>query len=159
MLPIDGSRLTLDQLVAVARHRVEVHLEPRARREMLRSYAWVQQAVEGTSPVYGVNTGYGSLARVRIPREKLNELSRNLVRSHAAGVADNEPHEPAEEGGCSAQRRVAGGVAAVRARAHSRARAAWDSSAAPLQGWPRHGGVQGGRDEWHGGRRADQGAE
>lgn len=95
MLPIDGSRLTLDQLVAVARHRVKVQLEPRARREMLRSYAWVQQAVEGTSPVYGVNTGYGSLARVRIPREKLNELSRNLVRSHAAGVGEPLPEDVA----------------------------------------------------------------
>lgn len=85
-LHIDGSRLTLDLLVAVARSGVQVRLDDGARVEMERSHAWVQLAVEGDRPVYGVNTGYGSLARKRIPREKLNELSRNLVRSHAAGV-------------------------------------------------------------------------
>ncbi len=86
MIPIDGSRLTLDLLVAVARSGVSVRLDEHARSEMLRSHAWVQEAVSGTQPIYGVNTGYGSLARVRIPQQKLNELSRNLVRSHAAGV-------------------------------------------------------------------------
>ena len=86
MFPVDGSRLTLDLLVAVARSGASVRLDERARAEMVRSHAWVQTAVRGSAPVYGVNTGYGSLARVRIPPEKLQELSRNLVRSHAAGV-------------------------------------------------------------------------
>lgn len=55
---------------------------------MARSRAWVRSTVEegATLPVYGVNTGYGSLARVRIDTEHIAELSWNLIRSHAAGV-------------------------------------------------------------------------
>jgi histidine ammonia-lyase len=60
---------------------------------MLESYHWVQQACASDSPVYGVNTGFGSLARVRIHPSQSSQLSTNLIRSHSAGVgpiADTE---------------------------------------------------------------------
>ena len=55
---------------------------------MHRSYQWVRSvcARESSPPVYGVNTGFGSLARVQIPPSKSAQLSRNLIRSHSAGV-------------------------------------------------------------------------
>ncbi len=53
---------------------------------MLESYRWVQQVSTTNKPVYGVNTGFGSLARVSIPPSKSSLLSTNLIRSHAAGV-------------------------------------------------------------------------
>ncbi|HJN74752.1 MAG TPA: histidine ammonia-lyase [Myxococcota bacterium] len=90
MLPIDGQCLDLKGLVEVARDGRVVSLDPGAREEMAASRAWVEDAVAGKvgdgDPIYGVNTGYGSLARVRIPADRLDELSRNLIRSHAAGV-------------------------------------------------------------------------
>lgn len=90
MLHVDGQRLDLRGLVEVARNRGTVALADAARLEMKRSRSWVEDAVAGRvgdgDPIYGVNTGYGSLARVRIPEDRLHELSRNLVRSHAAGV-------------------------------------------------------------------------
>lgn len=93
-LELDGSGLDLDSLVAVARRGVGVTLAPQARERMARSRAWVEVAARGEvvdadgqpRVIYGVNTGYGSLARVRIPPDQLMLLSRNLVRSHAAGV-------------------------------------------------------------------------
>ena len=42
-------------------------------------------------PHYGVNTGFGSLSRTRIPADQLRDLQRNLVRSHAAGIGDALP--------------------------------------------------------------------
>jgi len=60
---------------------------------MLSSYQWVQQACDSDKPVYGVNTGFGSLARLRIPPSQSSLLSTNLIRSHSAGVgpiADEE---------------------------------------------------------------------
>ncbi len=87
-LALTGDALDFDAICAVARHGRAVRLAPDARARMERSRSWVQQTVEGGAelPVYGVNTGYGSLARVRIDHAHIAELSWNLIRSHAAGV-------------------------------------------------------------------------
>ena len=93
-VPLDGRSLTLDHVAAVARGRAVPRLTAPARAEMLRSHAWVADAAAGRiagpdgepMSVYGVNTGYGSLARVRIDPNRIRELSWNLLRSHAAGV-------------------------------------------------------------------------
>ncbi|RME21925.1 MAG: aromatic amino acid lyase [Deltaproteobacteria bacterium] len=90
-LTIDGHHLDFDAVVAVARGGRSVRLADDARARMERSYAWVAQAGTGDRPVYGVNTGFGSLARVRIPPAQRATLSLNLVRSHAAGVGDPVP--------------------------------------------------------------------
>lgn len=85
-ISIDGSGLTLTQIEHIANKTCTVHLAKHARDKMLASYAWVQQAGQDNKPVYGVNTGFGSLARVSIPPTQSSALSRNLIRSHAAGV-------------------------------------------------------------------------
>ncbi|MCA9568543.1 MAG: aromatic amino acid lyase, partial [Myxococcales bacterium] len=87
-LPLTGETLDLDAICAVARGHRAVHLAPDARERMSTSRSWVRSTVEGGSElsVYGVNTGYGSLARVRIDNAHIAELSWNLIRSHAAGV-------------------------------------------------------------------------
>ena len=86
VLPIDGGSLTIQDVVDVARHGRSVCLDSSARGRMEESYAWVQQACVQDQPVYGVNTGFGSLARVKIDPANSAKLSLNLLRSHAAGV-------------------------------------------------------------------------
>ena len=85
-LSIDGSSLTIQDVVDVARRGRTVMLADAARERMQESYAWVQQACRQDQPVYGVNTGFGSLARVKIDPANSSMLSLNLIRSHAAGV-------------------------------------------------------------------------
>ena len=92
-LAIDGNSLSIADLATVARKGRPVSLSDPAREEMLRSYRWVQKASEGEEAVYGVNTGFGSLARVRIPAESSATLSWNLIRSHAAGVGPVAPDD------------------------------------------------------------------
>ncbi len=87
-LPIDGNRLTLDDLEDVAHDGRRVVLADAARAAVARSRAVVDQAVARGAVVYGVNTGFGNFADVVIPKAKLRELQRNLVRSHAAGVGE-----------------------------------------------------------------------
>ncbi len=58
---------------------------------MGRSYAWVREAGKRDVPVYGVNTGFGALARVPIAEKDRARLSLNLIRSHAAGVGPSLP--------------------------------------------------------------------
>ncbi|MSQ03187.1 MAG: histidine ammonia-lyase [Myxococcales bacterium] len=93
MIQLDGRTLTLAELVVIARHAGAVALSEAGRAEMERSYAWVQATLHGDQPVYGINTGFGSLARVRIAPADTSLLSRNLIRSHAAGVGPACPDD------------------------------------------------------------------
>lgn len=90
---LDGSSLTLDQVVAVAREFAPVSISPAAARAVERARALVEEAVAGGAVIYGVNTGFGKLASVRIPDDQLLALQRNLVRSHAAGVGAPLPED------------------------------------------------------------------
>src|SRR6266511_1362395 len=68
-----------------------VALDRAAERRMSDSAKLVADLAAGDAPVYGVNTGFGDLATVRIPIGELRALQRNLIRSHAAGVGDPLP--------------------------------------------------------------------
>jgi histidine ammonia-lyase len=69
-------------------------LDPSARRNVDRAAAVVAAIAERDASVYGINTGFGKLAQTRIPREKLADLQRNLVVSHACGVGPLLGREP-----------------------------------------------------------------
>jgi histidine ammonia-lyase len=85
-IQIDGERLTLEELYQVSFARVDVELAASARDRMMASRAVVDRLVNTGAAIYGVNTGFGKLASVRISREKIRQLQVNLVRSHACGV-------------------------------------------------------------------------
>jgi len=81
--------LTLEAIAEVARACRSVRLGPAARARMVRARGIVDEIAAGGAAapaVYGVNTGFGALAEVRISPGQILELQRNLVRSHAAGV-------------------------------------------------------------------------
>src|SRR3954462_9396070 len=81
--------LTLEVLaeVAVAGRKVRLHKDARARIDAARAVVdRIQQGGDAAPAVYGVNTGFGFLADVRISAEAIRDLQRNLIRSHAAGV-------------------------------------------------------------------------
>ena len=75
-----------DDVVAVARFAALAELGAQAREAMLRTAAVVDGFVHGDVPVYGVTTGFGSLASVVIPPTRTAELQLALLRSHAAGM-------------------------------------------------------------------------
>jgi histidine ammonia-lyase len=68
-----------------------VRLDPACADAVLRSARTVEAIVATGAPVYGINTGFGKLASVRIEREDLQALQRNIVLSHAAGVGAPMP--------------------------------------------------------------------
>ena len=80
--------VSLADVVAVARSTPSLSLSAQARTAMERSAALVDGFVAGHRPVYGVTTGFGSLASTVIPAERTAELQVALVRSHAAGMGD-----------------------------------------------------------------------
>jgi histidine ammonia-lyase len=88
MVLLDGRSLTLAHLEAIADRDEDVGLASEARVRVDAARAVVDRKVEGAEAVYGINTGFGSFADVRIARESLDSLQLNLLRSHAAGVGE-----------------------------------------------------------------------
>jgi histidine ammonia-lyase len=86
MLELSGQRLSLEQIAGVARGGVEVSLSAEARERVMESRRIVEGITESGRVVYGVNTGFGKLADIRVAPPALRELQLNLVRSHACGV-------------------------------------------------------------------------
>jgi histidine ammonia-lyase len=93
MLQLDGNTLTLTDVCSVSRGTVSVSLAPSAVAAMESSRAAIDLLAAGDAPIYAVNTGVGYLANVRIPREDLDRLQSNVIRSHATGVGDPLPRE------------------------------------------------------------------
>ncbi len=62
-------------------------------RKIEAAYQVVETVVAQGKVAYGVNTGFGSLNRVRIPPEQVQQVQRNLIRSHSAGIGDILPEE------------------------------------------------------------------
>jgi histidine ammonia-lyase len=88
MIVLDGQSLTLEHLTAIAYDFEPVSIAPAAMERVRASREVVDRFARGDAPVYGINTGFGSFAEVRIPADSLDTLQLNLLRSHAAGVGE-----------------------------------------------------------------------
>jgi histidine ammonia-lyase len=86
-----GKPLDFDHIVAVARGEEKVEIEPGAVERVAAARRVVEQAVAADPPVYGITTGIGHLANVRIAPSEAVELQRDIVRSHATAVGSPLP--------------------------------------------------------------------
>ncbi len=86
VVSLGAAGISDEAVVAVARRGARVELAPEGRRAMAETAAVIERLAASEEPVYGVSTGFGSLASVRIPAARRAELQRALVRSHAAGM-------------------------------------------------------------------------
>ena len=86
-LVLDGETLGIEDVVRVARDpSVRIAVKPDARRALLASRRIVESSIGSGQTIYGINTGFGKLANVRVAPDQLDHLQTNLIRSHAAGV-------------------------------------------------------------------------
>ena len=77
--------LSIDEVVAVARHGATVEIDPAALTEVAATRDRIEELANDPTPVYGISTGFGALARRHIPEAMRAQLQLSLVRSHAAG--------------------------------------------------------------------------
>ena len=80
--------LSIDDVVAVARHDARIVLSEASRAEVAKSRAIIDALANDPVPHYGISTGFGALATQHIPLEKRQQLQRSLVASHAAGSGE-----------------------------------------------------------------------
>src|SRR5687768_11294244 len=91
MIELDGRSLTVEQLVAIAQAGAPVAIAADARERVRAARAVVDEFAGRETPTYGINTGFGNFADVKIPHDLLSQLQVNLLRSHAAGVGEPLP--------------------------------------------------------------------
>jgi len=83
-----GRRLDLHEVVQIARGDANVALHPDARERLSVTRAQLEAGIAAGRTIYGVNTGFGALSDTTVSTDKLAELQRNLLRSHAVGVGE-----------------------------------------------------------------------
>src|SRR2546423_15683385 len=89
---IDGSHLTLDQVLRVARENAETVISEKAIARTRNGRKALEQLLQEKKVIHGVNTGFGALSNFRIPTEDLKQLQTNLHRRHSTILG--RPHQP-----------------------------------------------------------------
>ncbi len=91
-LPLDGRSITLFSAEKVLRGQaITVVLTPRAKKAIASARALVVKHLKSGEALYGINTGFGKLSKVRIDDADLEQLQENLILSHACGMGDPLP--------------------------------------------------------------------
>ena len=90
---LDGSSLTVEKLVAIARDNEEVELAPEALERIKVCRAMLEEKLVNKEIMYGTNTGIGEFSEVLLNDEQVKEFQRYLVYNHAAGIGEPAPIE------------------------------------------------------------------
>lgn len=85
-IQLDGRRLTIDAVTAIARDHATVELSDSARRKVADGEAYLERLIADGRPIYGVTTGFGALDGRAVSRQRNEAQQHNLLKSHAAGV-------------------------------------------------------------------------
>lgn len=87
-IKINGNNLTIEDVVAVARHGAKVEIDEKQIPKILESRQYVEDAIASGQAIYGINTGFGKFENVPISEDELELLQKNLIYSDACGVGD-----------------------------------------------------------------------
>lgn len=90
---LDGSGLTIEKVVAIARHNEEVALCPDALKRMEKCRAMVERKINAKEIMYGVNTGIGEFSEVVLNDDQVKDFQKYLIYNHSAGIGAPAPIE------------------------------------------------------------------
>jgi len=90
---LDGSHLTLEQLVRIGRDGEPVELDPAALDRIKACRAMLEEKLKAREIMYGTNTGIGEFSEIVLNDEQVREFQRYLIYNHAAGIGDPVPLE------------------------------------------------------------------
>ena len=91
---ISSEVLTLETLQVILAQHKKLYLSEEARINIQKCREYLDNKIAANeTPIYGINTGFGSLCNVKISNENLSQLQENLVKSHACGIGEEVPQE------------------------------------------------------------------
>jgi len=85
---LNGYNLTIEDVVAVARHGEKVELVPEAIEAIRRCRSMIERKLEAREVMYGINTGIGELSEVALDDEQVRDFQKYLIYNHAAGIGE-----------------------------------------------------------------------
>ncbi len=91
-MKIDG-QLNIEDVIRVARYGEEVEIGEDILKKVRIARKSIEKILTEEKPIYGVNTGFGELAKVKIGNDEIKKLQYNLIRSHSCGVGEPLPEE------------------------------------------------------------------
>ncbi len=92
-ITLNGSSLTIEKLVAIARDNEKVELAPEALERIKVCRAMLEEKLARKEVMYGTNTGIGEFSETMLNDEQVKEFQKYLVYNHAAGIGDPAPIE------------------------------------------------------------------
>lgn len=92
-LRLNGSGLTIEEIVNVARHNKKVELQPEAIKRINACREMLEKKIKAHEIMYGVNTGIGEFSEVVLDDSQIEDFQRYLIYNHAAGIGDPAPIE------------------------------------------------------------------
>ena len=90
-LQIDGRSLTLDKIETFLNTSLAIALSTEAKKRITKARRLIDKWVKNDEVIYGVTTGFGEFANIKISHNEIEQLQENLIVSHSAGVGDNLP--------------------------------------------------------------------
>lgn len=91
---ISSAHISIEQIKEIISKNTKIALSEEAKEKIVRCRTYLDEKMSGsTAPVYGINTGFGSLCNVKIDDGQLGQLQKNLVMSHACGTGEEVPEE------------------------------------------------------------------
>jgi histidine ammonia-lyase len=87
-LLVNGKSLRIEDVINVARKGQRVKLSRNSLKQVQSCRKFLERSIDGGQTIYGVNTGFGHLSRVKIQKQDLKKLQFNLIRSHSVGVGE-----------------------------------------------------------------------
>jgi histidine ammonia-lyase len=92
-IPLDGSSLSVEKLVSIARDNEKVELDPAALERIKVCRAMLEQKLAAREVMYGTNTGIGEFSETMLNDEQVKEFQKYLIYNHAAGIGEPLPVE------------------------------------------------------------------
>lgn len=90
---LDGSNLTIEKLVAIARHKEQVEISNVALQRIKTCRAMLEEKIQAHEIMYGVNTGIGEFSEVILNDDQVKDFQKYLIYNHAAGIGEPMPIE------------------------------------------------------------------
>ncbi|NOZ08444.1 MAG: aromatic amino acid lyase [FCB group bacterium] len=90
---LDGSKLTLEKLVRIARENEQVSLDSAALGRIHKCRDMLERKIKSREIMYGVNTGIGEFSEIVLSDDQIEDFQKYLIYNHAAGIGDPAPIE------------------------------------------------------------------
>ncbi len=92
-ITLNGSGLTVEKLVRIARNKEQVELSKDSIERIKTCRAMLEEKIKAHEIMYGVNTGIGEFSEVVLNDEQVKDFQKYLIYNHAAGIGDPMPIE------------------------------------------------------------------